>query len=680
MRPLDRLRENVAVERSRRDAPARRVSLGGSLASVIVVVASVVAATLAFSDRQLDADVPVPEPVDWFVPVQISGALIWLVAAWSLSQRRDLIWSRLAVVVSLSHAFAALFVAWAIHGLVGGHPAPGATLAAGSAMWLLPIEMPIGIYMMVSLPSGRLGRTGIDRIGLCAVAMATCGVVISMGSLPDVSGTEFAAARNPLSLGLSSGPWPGLLIGPAAIVAVGVLVVKWRRSVGSDRQALWWIVAVNVVGTLLVIPVIALAPDGVGVGVAQVTAAISVLALVTVVRRHHLLGIERFFERTLRVAIIVAALTVVYAAVIAGGSSLFGGGARVIAAAVVALAVVPVRDRVERGVERFVYGDRLAGDELARRLAARATTAIGPVELLDSVVVDLVDATGLRGLRVELDGLGVVTAHGELGSGAVGVAEIALRNGGTVIGQLACWPPVGEVCLDAPSRKLLDDAAPYIAIVAESCRTQTALQRSREQLLEASERERRRLRHDLHDGLGPILTGVAFSIDAASNLLPSNPARAESLLFETRADVANALDEIRRIVDDLRPPAIDDLGLVGAIRQHAARLASLDVSVTAATPIIHLPAAVEVAAYRIVTEALTNVVRHAGARSAHVEMSVNGDFSLSVTDDGSGATPWIPGVGLGSMRARVDELGGTMNAAAGPHGGLVTARLPLPNS
>lgn len=677
---VDRVREDGAVERSTRGAPAGRVPIGGSFASVIVVVASLVASALAFSDRRLDADVPVPEPVDWFVPVQISGALIWLVAAWSLSQRRDLIWSRLAAVVSSSHAFAALFVAWAIHGLIGGQPAPGAALAAGCAMWLLPIEMPIGIYMMVSLPSGRLGRTGIDRIGWCAVAMATCGVVISMVSRPDVSGTEFAAARNPLSLGLSSGPWPGLLIGCAAIFALGVLVAKWRRSVGSDRRALWWIVAINLVGTLLVIPLIALAPDGVGVGVAQVTAAVSVLALVTVVRRHHLLGIERLFERTLRVVVIVGALTVVYAAVIAGGSSLFGGGARVIAAAVVALAVVPVRDRVQRGVERFVYGDRLAGDEVARRLAARSTTAMGPVELLDSVVVEIVESAGLRGLRVELDGLGVVTAHGEVGSGAIGSSEFTLRNGGAAIGRLVCRPPAGEVCLDAPAKKLLDDAVPYIAIVAESCRTQTALQRSREQLLEASERERRRLRHDLHDGLGPILTGVAFSIDAASNLLPSDPARADSLLAETRSDVANALDEIRRIVDDLRPPAIDELGLIGAIRQHAARLSPIDVSVTATTPMTQLPAAVEVAAYRIVTEALTNVARHANAHSARVEISVNGDFSLLVADDGSRVTPWVPGVGLGSMRTRVDELGGTLNAGAGPHGGLVTARLPLPST
>ena len=106
----------------------------------------------------------------------------------------------------------------------------------------------------------------------------------------------------------------------------------------------------------------------------------------------------------------------------------------------------------------------------------------------------------------------------------------------------------------------------------------------------------------------------------------------------------------------------------------------IDVSITTTTPIDHLPAAVEVAAYRIATEALTNVARHADARSARVELSVNGDFSLIIADDGPCTTPWVAGVGLGSMRTRVDELGGTINAGAGPHGGLVTARLPLPSS
>ena len=262
-------------------------------------------------------------------------------------------------------------------------------------MWLLPVEVPVSVYMSVSLPSGRLGRASIDRVGWVAVSMATGGVLLAMISRPDVDGTDLAGLRNPLSLGLSTGPWPGLLIGPAAIMAVGVLVVKWRRSVEPDRRALWWVVVINVISTVVVIPAIAFAPDGVGVGVAQVAAGLGVMALVVVVRRHHLLGIERLFARTFRVVILVGVLTIVYAVVVALGSNLFGNGVRALAAAAVAITLIPLRDRVERMVERFVYGDRLAGDELTRRLAARAATAIGPVELLDSVVGDLAEATGL---------------------------------------------------------------------------------------------------------------------------------------------------------------------------------------------------------------------------------------------------------------------------------------------
>ena len=191
------------------------------------------------------------------------------------------------------------------------------------------------------------------------------------------------------------------------------------------------------------------------------------------------------------------------------------------------------------------------------------------------------------------------------------------------------------------------------------------------------EKEGRRIRHDLHDGLGPILTGAAFSADAASNLVKPDPAGASELIASARHDVTTALDEIRRIVDDLRPPALDELGLVGAISQHAQRLPQLDVNVSSALPQGRLPAAVEVAAYRIATEALTNVARHAHAVHASVDVSLNGRLCVAITDDGDDMATWRPGVGLNSMRARANELGGDLVAGPTGNGGRVVAFLPV---
>jgi two-component system, NarL family, sensor kinase len=232
-------------------------------------------------------------------------------------------------------------------------------------------------------------------------------------------------------------------------------------------------------------------------------------------------------------------------------------------------------------------------------------------------------------------------------------------------------------------------------------------------LVAAREEERRRLRRDLHDGLGPALTGIAFKADAARNTLAAEPLRAAELLAEMRADTTTAIADIRRLVYNLRPPALDDLGLVAAVREQSGRLAQradggvAAVSVTAPADLPPLPAAVEVAAYRIITEALTNAARHSAASRVDVALTLDGpDLLIEISDDGAadGAVPtsvgagggdggggddagaeadaaraagWTPGVGLISMRDRAAELGGWCQAGPGPAGGRVTASLPV---
>jgi signal transduction histidine kinase len=211
----------------------------------------------------------------------------------------------------------------------------------------------------------------------------------------------------------------------------------------------------------------------------------------------------------------------------------------------------------------------------------------------------------------------------------------------------------------------------------------TQLQRSRERLVTAREEERRRIRRDLHDGLGPALAGIAMQLDAARRLMRRDQDAAGRLLQDLREQTQAAIADIRRLVYELRPPALDDLGLTGALAQHAASCSvpgGLQVSIDADPGLPALPAAAEVAAYRIATEAVTNVTRHADARTATVKLAAAESVLLvEVTDDGRGISPGHrAGVGLTSMRERAEELGGSFTVAPRPGGGgIASARLPL---
>jgi len=208
------------------------------------------------------------------------------------------------------------------------------------------------------------------------------------------------------------------------------------------------------------------------------------------------------------------------------------------------------------------------------------------------------------------------------------------------------------------------------------------LQRARERLVAAREEERRRLRRDLHDGLGPALAGAALKVEAAENLLETDAETASGLLDDARAEIQDAVADVRRLVYALRPPALDELGLVGALREQAERLEvgeRVRVEVDAPEGLDSLPAAVEVAAYRIALEAMTNVARHAQAHACVVRISVNGALELEISDDGHGLpTDYRAGVGISSMRERAEELGGTCGVEqVDGHGTRVLACLPL---
>jgi signal transduction histidine kinase len=274
----------------------------------------------------------------------------------------------------------------------------------------------------------------------------------------------------------------------------------------------------------------------------------------------------------------------------------------------------------------------------------------------------------------------VRAAVGHLPRGAA-IVRLPILHQGESFGALQVATRGAGRPLTHDDRVLLEEVARRLGILFHSFALSASLQAVRERLVLAREEERRRIRNDLHDGLAPTLAALQLHLGALKPLIESDPALAAERLDGLREELRGATASIRQMVYALRPPMIDELGLVGAVR--ALRLGgALAFEVIAPDPMPRLPAAVEVAAFRIASEAVLNVVRHAQARRCTVTFQVEGPMlTLAVEDDGRGLHgAAAPGVGTHSMRERAAELGGTLEigAGAGALGGTrLCARLPL---
>lgn len=227
----------------------------------------------------------------------------------------------------------------------------------------------------------------------------------------------------------------------------------------------------------------------------------------------------------------------------------------------------------------------------------------------------------------------------------------------------------------------MEELGRQVGVTVQAGRLTRDLQRSREHLVLAREEERRRLRRDLHDQLGPNLAAAALELDRARELATTDFATADKVFEDLGERIREAVRDVRQLVDDLRPPALDELGLLGALREQIRRFANSPTSIMLQAPdeLGPLPAAVDLAAYRIACEALTNVIRHADAGHCTIRLTRTTRLELEVTDNGRGL-PAEPraGLGLASMRERAAELGGSCILTSTPgHGTQVRTWLPL---
>ncbi|MFE1797686.1 sensor histidine kinase [Streptomyces sp. NPDC059517] len=593
-------------------------------------------------------------------------------------------------------------IGWLLIAYGLGHAASGLAaglLAAGAASWSPAVLRPLSTvnryawavgsstvlsFAFYLFPDGRLPSPRWRVVVIASLITAPLDIVvwgaIGWGWNPG-PGTEPALLPVPSSWMPALHTTTDVKSMLAAIATLVALSVRYRRGEERERQQLLWVLMASVLQIPLLVPTYLGVPYG-GYGMLVQPVAIAVAIL-----RHNLLDIRFMVSRAVLYGLLTGAVIAAYLGLVTLGNVVWkrqldrppGLAGSALVTLVIAVAFNPVRRRLQALVEGMLYGDRANPVRVVSRIGDRlAGTGLG----------DVPEAV-CEALRVPY--AAVVTTDGDAsshwGASSGRATTLLLEYHGRTVGTLVIGLRPGELRLSAADTVVLELLAVPLATALHATVLTRQLQHSRERIVAAREEERRRIRRDLHDGLGPALAGAAFQADAARNLIALAPHRAADLLADLRGQISSAVQEIRRLVDGLRPPALDQLGLIGALRERSAQLAwrpdgqSLDIRLEAPRRLPPLPAAVEVAAYRIAAEALTNAARHSHATRVCLQIKVGDQLRLVVTDDGKPLqeqTRWQPGVGLSSMCERAAELGGSCAAGPDPAGhGTVIAVLPL---
>jgi signal transduction histidine kinase len=582
--------------------------------------------------------------------------------------------------VALVNALTVLCTGWALTTFHVGLPGRAAAAWLGSWVWVP--ALPLGATVLPAIyPTGRAESPvarWVVRLGWGGGIVAAVAVAMLDGAYRDVV-PGHALGHNPVSGGSGEPVFVAMALTAAVAEAVLVLVTfgwtlrRLQRATSPEREQLAWLV-------LSVTPLLV----GVFLNSALVMFLITVATSVTLVIgivRYQLFDIKLVLRSGLVYAVLTGLAVGVYFGVVAVITTMTARGTvpTLFALATVGLVLVPAHGVLQRSFSRLVYGDR------ADPLRALSRVAEG---------IRVVDADDPSGMRPMLEGIAMalrspyVALHGPDGETLASVGALAdqplhgvdLEHAGQAVGRLDVAGRTSRDPLGAADRRLLAALSGPVAAAVRAARTARELADSRSRVLAAREGERRRLREDLHDGLGPSLSGVALGLEAARRSIAGDPERVGEILEVLHGEVDSLVAEVRGIIDDLGPGDVD---LPRAVRSHVDAVAAtgeVDVELTATGDLADVPGEVAVAAHRIAGEALTNAARHARARTIRVALTGHKDhLVVEVADDGTGAVRHrAGGVGLDSMRQRAESVGGVLTVSAVPdHGTRVRAVLPL---
>ena len=569
-------------------------------------------------------------------PTALLGGVLTGCGAVILSRRPGHVIGGVLVGFGLLWAFDGMLEAWYGLGITPPFGTPPDDLLPGTAFayWFVAR---VGAFLLMGLPlllvlypTGRLlpgvwrwvGVGTIAASALLPVALLVVpAAVLELGApSPPIDDPDLLSLPIPPEAGVPLLVVTRVIALAAVLPALLLVLVRHRGAAGLRRRQLRWLLWAGIVCVFLA-AISLLAPSGVLASYALFAAvaatAISVTLGICAPDRYDVDGLVADTIAWGAVGAIVIAFDLAVVALIGRvvGDHLDQRDVTMVVLLLAVLLYAPLRSLVWMRVRRQLLGRRGDRYQVVSGLAARLESEGAVADQLPALVTSIAESFRVRYVGVEVlaaDGGRLLAEHGRRPGQ---VTELPIAYSGLTVGRLLL--PAGgglRSLLTRADQALLADVVRQAAIAVRLTTLTGELQASRERLVLAREDDRRRIRRDLHDGLGPALGGVGLRLAAAENVLDDDPARARELIAGSRADLKEAVAEVRRLVHGLRPPALDDLGLLAAVEQQADRLraSGLDVGVDA-DGLAALPAAVEVAAFRIVAESLANVTRHARA-------------------------------------------------------------------
>ncbi len=488
------------------------------------------------------------------------------------------------------------------------------TLPAGLAFawiqtwsWILPAGLLV-IFLPLLYPTGRLLSRRWRPVAICAIGLIGGGTVLAaiapgplanhLLDLPVTFANPLGVAALDPAFGVIA-PILSLLFLLLALVSAASLLLRLRRSRGEEREQLKWFtyatalavavfVSANVIYSFFPHGAMVLALDAALTLLTPITLAFLPLATGFAILRYRLFDIDLIINRTLVYGALTALVVGLYALIVGSTSVLFQARANLLisllATGVIAVLFQPLRGWLQRGVNRLTYGQRDEPYVVVAQLGRRLESTLAPEAMLPAIIETVAQALKLPYAAIALKRGDELHTAAVYGTPVESALTLPLVYQAETIGQLRLGPRQRGETFTPADRRLLEDLARQIGVAAHAVQLTADLQRSRERLVTTREEERRRLRRDLHDGLGSALTSLMFKLDATDTLLDRDMPAAKALLAETRGQMQASIADIRRFVYDLRPPTLDEWGLVDALREQVAHSTLNDVQVTIEAP------------------------------------------------------------------------------------------------
>jgi signal transduction histidine kinase len=627
----------------------------------------------------------------WYFLVDLSDAFVFGLVGWVLLSRTSHTVAWIIAGCALGGAVAALGMQWTE--LRFRHPdVPELPFLQSTQNWAW-VPGTLGLILVVPYLVRDEPLRPLDRVLVGTGATMCIGFVLFRWTDP----FPWPDGESIMPLAIQNSTWLDLiepinqwLIFACVIlggIATADVVRRWRVLAPDRRRGLGWLAIGVGLMTAAFIP-LAVPPTWFDFLPPETTPILHLLsqlffpaALLVAVLGQQLWGLRLAVSRTIAWSLLTALLIAGYAGLIAISGLLIPGVTdgveQVAVTAILAAAIEPVRRFVQRRVDHLVHGDSNEPIRVVGRVGQSIGAGGTPAELLGGVLDDLVTSLRLRGAAIDV--VGTTSTQRQAVTGDISGADellVPLVLDDELVGSLHLWPRPGER-IDGQTERTIAALTPLVAVAARLAATAVALTESRSQLATARVEERRALRRELHDGLGPALAGVGYGLQATRNLLDVDPTRAGPLLDRMIEELDARVEDVRSLARDLVPPTLLDAGLPAALAELAERQRltglSVELDVTDLPP---LSTDVATTLYGIIVEAVRNVVRHASATACRISAihTTDGRLRLSVSDDGVGIDPDAPsGVGTQSMRERAEAIGGRLSIESAPIGGTTVA-------